>query len=84
MKPAENKDFDLTFKVNIMGRDSVGKSSIYERYTSGIFKQTDPTIGPDYRWKFVTNSNNVRVGLSIWDTGCLYKYAYKKPYLDIF
>ncbi|KAK9817838.1 hypothetical protein WJX72_002917 [[Myrmecia] bisecta] len=66
--PAEQPAFDHLFKILLIGDSGVGKSSLLTRFTADSFDDfTTPTIGVDFRLKFVT-LQGVRLKLTIWDT----------------
>mmetsp|Transcript_11078 Transcript_11078/g.33216 ORF Transcript_11078/g.33216 Transcript_11078/m.33216 type:complete len:205 (-) Transcript_11078:1166-1780(-) len=65
---AEIQPFDSLLKVLLVGDSSVGKSSLLLRFTADQFvASTNPTIGVDFRTKYVTMQNK-RLKLTIWDT----------------
>lgn len=66
---AENAEpFDNLLKILLVGDSGVGKSSLLLRFTSDKFEaNTNPTIGVDFRIKYVTVGGK-RVKLTIWDT----------------
>ena len=59
---------NTTYKIIIVGDQSVGKTSLMTQYTDQVFN-TDylSTIGVDFRFK-VLNFNNENIRLQIWDT----------------
>jgi len=60
--------FDHLFKILLVGDSGVGKSSLLMRFTAGQFEESSvPTIGVDFKLKFVT-VNNKRLKLTVWDT----------------
>jgi Ras-related protein Rab-18 len=60
--------FDSLVKVLLVGDSSVGKSSLLLRFTTDKFEaSTNPTIGVDFRTKYVTQQGK-RLKLTIWDT----------------
>lgn len=59
--------FDHLFKILVIGDSGVGKSCLLVRFTSGKFEELSPTVGVDFRTKFVEYHGN-RVKLTIWDT----------------
>jgi len=63
-----DNSFDFLFKVLLVGDSGVGKSSLLLRFTTDEFDEsTTPTIGVDFRLKFITVQDQ-RVKLTIWDT----------------
>lgn len=68
MEAQGNEQFDHLFKILLVGDSGVGKSSLLVRFTENHFQDaTAPTIGVDFRLKFV-DAQDTRVKLSIWDT----------------
>ncbi len=58
---------DALFKVVIFGDGGVGKTSLVNRYLTGVFKgDSTMTIGVDFHMKKVEIEGK-RVGLQIWD-----------------
>ncbi|KAL6072939.1 Ras-related protein Rab-1A [Balamuthia mandrillaris] len=63
-----NPDFDLVFKVLLIGDSGVGKSSILTRFTEDKFLENDAgTVGVDSKTKTL-EVDDKRVKLNIWDT----------------
>ena len=59
---------DILAKIQILGNSQVGKSSILNQFTDGIFSETiGPTLGIDYKINKVT-VDGVEIKLQIWDT----------------
>jgi small GTP-binding protein len=59
---------DILAKILILGNSQVGKSSILNQFTDGIFSETiGPTLGIDYKINKVT-IDGVEIKLQIWDT----------------
>ncbi|XRB23916.1 Ras-related protein Rab [Pseudoscourfieldia marina] len=56
-----------TIKVLLVGDSSVGKSSLLLRFTSDTFEDLTPTVGVDFRLRFM-NVHNKRIKLTVWDT----------------
>ncbi|TIA93349.1 hypothetical protein E3P99_00124 [Wallemia hederae] len=65
----ESMHAELEAKVVILGTQRVGKTSLAERYTSGVFSQnsTASTIGASFLTKRMT-VDRTRVRIQIWDT----------------
>ncbi|XP_074559790.1 ras-related protein RABC2b-like isoform X1 [Curcuma longa] len=65
---AQEKGYDYTFKIVLIGDSGVGKSSIILNYTSdnqgGL---PSPTIGVDFKTKILT-LDDMKIKLTIWDT----------------
>ncbi|KAK9821954.1 hypothetical protein WJX81_002268 [Elliptochloris bilobata] len=63
-----SEPFDYLLKILLVGDSGVGKSSLLMRFTADQFEDSSaPTIGVDFRLKFVTVSDK-RLKLTIWDT----------------
>ena len=59
---------DILAKILILGNSQVGKSSILNQFTDGIFSETiGPTLGIDYKINKVT-VDGTEIKLQIWDT----------------
>ncbi len=62
-------DFDISFKIMMLGEASVGKTSLILRYISGIFDENIKlTIGVDFYNKTISFKGK-KVQLQIWDFG---------------
>ena len=58
---------DATFKLCIFGDGGVGKTTLINKYLTGLFKgDTHITIGVDFHMKIV-NLSSITVKLQIWD-----------------
>jgi len=58
---------DRSFKVILMGDGAVGKTTLINRYTTGVFTaRTSMTIGVDFRVKKITIQDKV-ISLQLWD-----------------
>lgn len=65
----KNDEFDLAYKIILVGDVSVGKTSYMSRFTKNVFpKNTSYTIGVDYTPKHVVLQNGQVVKAQIWDT----------------
>lgn len=60
-------EFDYLFKLLLIGDSGVGKSSLLLSFTSETFEDLSPTIGVDFKVKYVTLGGK-RLKLAIWDT----------------
>ena len=61
-------DFDLNFKLIVIGDSFVGKSCLSLKATKGLFEANySPTIGFEFLTFFV-NIENTNIKLQIWDT----------------
>lgn len=66
--------FDITYKVLLLGDSSVGKSCVFLRLTQGTFTDNFvTTIGIDFKYKKY-RINNEDVGLQLWDTAGQERY----------
>ena len=63
-----NAEYDLLFKILLIGDSGVGKSSLMLRFNDGIFTESFlPTIGVDFRIKTIEQESR-KIMLQIWDT----------------
>ncbi|KAF4403705.1 hypothetical protein G4B88_002558 [Cannabis sativa] len=68
METSSNKtEFDYLFKLLMIGDSGVGKSSLLLSFTSDSFEDLSPTIGVDFKVKYV-NIGGKKLKLAIWDT----------------
>jgi small GTP-binding protein len=69
-----NIDFDVIFKIVIVGESGVGKSNLIARYLKNEFKQdTKATVGVEFgEKKYVYN--NLKIKAQIWDTAGQERY----------
>ncbi|KAL5053263.1 hypothetical protein RYX36_033945 [Vicia faba] len=63
----DSSPFDYLFKLLMIGDSGVGKSCLLLRFTSGDFEDLPPTIGVDFKVKYVTMDGQ-KLKLAIWDT----------------
>ena len=64
----EITDFDLNFKIIIIGDSGVGKSCLSLRATKNVFENLySPTIGFEFMTFFIKVDNKA-IKLQIWDT----------------
>ena len=64
----ESNEFELSFKIIIIGDSGVGKSCLALRATKNSFeKQYSPTIGFEFMTFFIKVDNKI-IKLQIWDT----------------
>ncbi|CAA0830431.1 Ras-related protein RABC2a [Striga hermonthica] len=59
--------YDLSFKVLLVGDSAVGKSSLLVTFISNVVEDLSPTIGVDFKIKFLTVGEK-KLKLTIWDT----------------
>ncbi|GMN33042.1 hypothetical protein TIFTF001_003939 [Ficus carica] len=68
METSSNQaEFDYLFKLLMIGDSGVGKSSLLLSFTSDTFEDLSPTIGVDFKVKYV-NVGGKKLKLAIWDT----------------
>lgn len=67
-------DYELVYKVILIGDCSVGKTSYLNRVTKDVFAQVGATMGVDYASKIVSFKSGKRVKVTIWDTSGEEKY----------
>ncbi|KAE8673939.1 Ras-related protein RABC2a [Hibiscus syriacus] len=60
-------EFDCLFKLLMIGDSGVGKSSLLLSFTSDSFEELSPTIGVDFKVKYL-NAGDKKLKLAIWDT----------------
>lgn len=60
-------NYDLSFKVLLIGDSGVGKSSLLVSFISNALHDLSPTIGVDFKIKMLTVGGK-RLKLTIWDT----------------
>ncbi|XP_035550315.1 ras-related protein RABC1-like isoform X2 [Juglans regia] len=60
-------EYDYLFKLLMIGDSGVGKSSLLLSFTSDTFEDLSPTIGVDFKVKYV-NIGGKKLKLAIWDT----------------
>ncbi|KAK2659366.1 hypothetical protein Ddye_005899 [Dipteronia dyeriana] len=61
------QEFDYLFKLLLIGDSGVGKSTLLLSFTSNSFEELSPTIGVDFKIKYVTLGGK-KLKLAIWDT----------------
>lgn len=62
------KQYDLLFKLIVVGESGVGKSSLILRYAENVFNPSFiPTIGVDFKFKDATRDGK-HIKMQIWDT----------------
>ncbi|KMS97067.1 hypothetical protein BVRB_7g179280 [Beta vulgaris subsp. vulgaris] len=62
-----SSNYDLSFKVLLIGDSGVGKSSLLVSFISKALDDLSPTIGVDFKIKMLTVGGK-RLKLTIWDT----------------
>ncbi|KAL7137516.1 hypothetical protein ABFS83_10G097400 [Erythranthe nasuta] len=60
-------NYDLSFKILLIGDSAVGKSSLLVSFISNLVDDLSPTIGVDFKVKFLT-AGGKKLKLTIWDT----------------
>ena len=70
---------DITYKIAIFGESTVGKTTLTQRYLTGLFKE-DPqlTMGAEIFIKYI-NVKEKRVVLQIWDFGGEERFRFLLP-----
>ncbi|XP_058207912.1 ras-related protein RABC2a [Rhododendron vialii] len=64
---SSNNNYDLSFKILLIGDSGVGKSSLLVSFISNSLEDLAPTIGVDFKIKLLTVGGK-RLKLTIWDT----------------
>ncbi len=68
IKTIPNQEYDMLFKVLLVGNSGVGKSSLFLRFVDEIWEDSFvPTIGVDFKIKTLLMENK-KIKLQIWDT----------------
>ncbi len=70
----KGEDYELLYKVVLIGDCSVGKTSYLNRFIKNSFSQYGATMGVDYISKIVTFQNGMNVKVTFWDTSGEEKY----------
>ncbi|KAH6806034.1 RAB GTPase-like protein C2A [Perilla frutescens var. frutescens] len=60
-------NYDLSFKILLIGDSAVGKSSLLVSFISNVVEDLSPTVGVDFKIRFVTVGGK-KLKLTIWDT----------------
>ena len=69
-----NDDYDMIFKLILIGDSGVGKTNILGRYIKDEFSNSSkPTVGVEFYSKPITFNNN-KIKLQIWDTAGQERY----------
>ncbi|MHA1338583.1 MAG: Rab family GTPase [Promethearchaeota archaeon] len=72
-------EFDMTFKILMLGNASVGKTTLAERYITGIFNpDLKLTVGVEFFIKTVEIQGK-RIKLQIWDMGGEERFRFLLP-----
>ena len=62
-------DYDMSFKVLMLGESGVGKSCVARRYLDDTFdEESVPTVGTDFGRRIVRTETGARVNMMVWDT----------------
>lgn len=64
---SSSSNYDLSFKILLIGDSAVGKSSLLVTFISSSVEDLAPTIGVDFKIKLLTVGGK-RLKLTIWDT----------------
>ncbi|KAE9465479.1 hypothetical protein C3L33_02607, partial [Rhododendron williamsianum] len=64
---SSSNNYDLSFKILLIGDSGVGKSSLLVSFISNSLEDLAPTIGVDFKIKLLTVGGK-RLKLTIWDT----------------
>jgi len=71
--------YDFTFKILLLGDNSVGKQSLTKRYCYNIFNPSERlTIGVDFHVKTI-ELHGRRIKLQIWDVGGEERFRFLLP-----
>lgn len=78
----KDQDFDLKFKLLVLGNAMVGKSCFLAQYTDGMFRiATKSTVGADLTYK-ATFRNDKTIKLEMWDTSKVLSVAFRYSLLS--
>lgn len=70
----EDQDFDLLFKIIIVGDSGVGKTNLLTRYSKGEFNfESKPTIGVEFTSKNIEYESKI-IKAQLWDTAGQERY----------
>jgi len=76
MAKVEKDNFDLVFKIVVVGNSAVGKSSLLLRFSEGDFKSSmTTTTGVDLKIKKFSIDGKI-VKLAVWDTAGQERYRH--------
>ena len=68
------EEYDMMFKILLLGDSGVGKSSLLLRYTKNQFNpDIRSTIGVEFGVKFI-EIDNIKLKIQIWDTAGMERY----------
>lgn len=67
MATSGQSNYDLSYKILLIGDSAVGKSSLLVSFISNAVEDLAPTIGVDFKIKLLTVGGK-RLKLTIWDT----------------
>ena len=76
METKFDDNYDYLFTMCVVGDQSVGKSSLVQRYTENDFKCLDdirPTVGIDFKLKYLSKYGH-KILLQLWDSSGQKKY----------
>ena len=69
-----DEEYDIIFKVVLIGDSGVGKTNILSRYVRDEFSiETKSTVGVEFGSKIV-KLNNINIKVQIWDTAGQERY----------
>jgi len=64
----DEENFDIQYKILLLGDSSIGKTSLIIRYLDNKFEEnSSSTVGIDVRYKYIVKDNK-KLRLNIWDT----------------
>jgi small GTP-binding protein len=69
---------DYTFKIMILGDSSVGKTTLANRYVTGVFTDVKMTVGVNFYVKRITFGKK-RIRLQLWDMGGEKRFRFLLP-----
>ncbi|KAH3756546.1 phytochelatin synthase [Pelomyxa schiedti] len=63
-----NADYDVMYRVILLGDPNVGKSSLLHRLGTGNWEENIPGPGAEYKFIYTTAPDGKKVKLQVWDT----------------
>ena len=74
MYNSDNVDYDILFKLILVGDSGVGKTNILSRYINNEYSSnSESTVGVEFSTKML-NKNNKKIKVQIWDTAGQERY----------
>lgn len=75
MYSEDSNDYDMVFKIIVIGDSGVGKTNLLTRYTTNTFNiDTKSTVGVEFGSKRIIVNNGTIINTQIWDTAGQERY----------